>query len=200
MKTTKLPIFIPLLLGACTASPPKHINNICDIFKEKDSWYSDAKESSKKWGVPIHVSMAIMHQESRFVADARPPRDWFLGIIPLSRPSTAYGYAQALDGTWEKYLQSNDPWGNDRDDFSDAYDFIGWYCSASHQKLGISRWDANKQYLAYHEGYRGYSRKSYLKKPWLVKVAKKVKRKSKQYQSQLATCQEELNSTGWFFW
>ena len=91
---------ISFLLSACTASTPQNINNICAIFNEKDDWYSEAKESYEKWGVPIHVSMAIMYQESRFVADAQPPRPWLLGIIPWFRDSSAYGYAQAQDGTW----------------------------------------------------------------------------------------------------
>ncbi|MCK5831136.1 MAG: hypothetical protein KAH20_12640 [Methylococcales bacterium] len=200
MSKAHLYLAILFFLCSCTASTPKRINNICDIFKEKDDWYDDAKESAKKWGVPIHVTMAIMHQESHFVADAKPPRRWILGIIPWSRPSSAYGYAQALDGTWQKYLNQNDSWGEDRDDFSDASDFIGWYCTISHRKLGISKTDTKNLYLAYHEGYAGYSRKSYLKKRWLKKVAKKVNRKSKQYQRQLLSCKEELESTGWFFW
>lgn len=193
-------LIILLFLCSCTASTPKKINNICDIFKEKDDWYDDAKESAKRWGVPIHVMMAIMHQESHFIADAKPPRNKVLGFIPWSRPSTAFGYAQAVNGTWENYLNSTDSWGGDRDDFEDASDFIGWYCAISHKKLGISRKDTKNLYLAYHEGYRGYSRKSYLKKPWLTPVAKKVHRKAKQYQRQLISCKEELESTGWFFW
>jgi hypothetical protein len=191
---------IPLFLCACVSSPPKNTHNICSIFKEKDSWYSDAKESSEKWGVPLYVSMAIMHQESRFIADARPPRSKVLGFIPWSRPSSAYGYAQALDGTWDKYLETVDPWGDDRDDFADAHDFIGWYCSVTHKTLGVSRHNARKLYLAYHEGDKGYSRKTYLKKPWLMKVAKKVSKNSKRYKSQLSTCEDELKSSGWFFW
>lgn len=199
---SKVHIYLAILffLCSCTASTPKKTNNICDIFKEKDDWYDDAKQSAKKWGVPIHVTMAIMHQESRFVADAKPPRKWLLGIIPWSRPSSAYGYAQALDGTWENYLNSTNSWSGDRDDFEDASDFIGWYCAISHKKLGISKKDTINLYLAYHEGYRGYSRRSYLKKRWLQKVAKKVNRKSKQYQRQLLGCKDELESTGWFFW
>lgn len=160
----------------------------------------EAKESFEKWGVPIHVSMAIMHQESRFVADAQPPRSWFLGIIPLSRPSTAFGYAQAIDSTWSNYLKSDNTSGSDRDDFSDACDFIGWYCSISHKKLGISKWDAQKLYLAYHEGHGGYKRKTYLKKTWLRGVARKVAKKSKLFSSQLSGCKEELESKTGFFW
>ena len=192
-------ICMSLLLCACTVTPPKQINNICGIFREKDDWYSEVKESYENWGVPIHVIMAIIHQESHFVADAQPPRPWLLGIIPWFRSSSAYGYAQAQDDTWQDYLNNGGHWGGDRDDFSDASDFVGWYCYNSHHKLGISKWDAQKLYLAYHEGHGGYKRQTYSKKPWLISVSKKVKNKSSLYQAQLSTCKEELESNGWFF-
>lgn len=190
-----------LLLSACTATTPKNTQNICDIFREKNDWYAKAKDASKKWGVPIHVNMAIMHQESHFVADAKPPRPWLLGIIPWFRNSSAYGYAQAQNGTWQEYLAHKDShWSGDRDDFADATDFIGWYCSISHNRLGISKWDTQKLYLAYHDGHGGYYRKTYLQKPWLIRTAKKVHKKSQQFNAQLSGCKDELESTGWFFW
>ncbi len=193
-------VLFPLVLFSCTTSPPRNINNICDIFREKQDWYFVAKESAEKWGVPIHVSMAIMHQESAFVADAQPPRPWILGIIPWFRSSSAYGYAQAQDGTWQDYLNDNrSHWSADRDDFADACDFIGWYCTISHKKLAISKWDSNKLYLAYHEGHGGYKRKTYLKKAWLIKVANKVKNRANQYRRQISKCKKELESNAWFF-
>lgn len=197
----KITLCIALLLSACTTTTPQNINNICEVFKEKDGWYTDAKESSEKWGVPIHVNMAIMLQESQFVADAQPPRRWLMGIIPWFRPSSAYGYAQAIDTTWQEYIDHNDShWSADRDDFYDASDFIGWYCSVSHQKLGISKWDTHRLYLAYHEGHNGYKRKTWFKKPWLIKTAKKVNNKSSYFQKQLSKCKDELESTSGFFW
>ena len=194
-------LYLLLFICACTATTPKNTDGICEIFREKDDWYAEVKESYEKWGVPIHINMAIMHQESRFVADAQPPRPWVLGIIPWFRSSSAYGYPQAQDASWQDYLNdSNSRWGADRDDFADACDFIGWYCSISHQRLGISKLDTEKLYLAYHEGHGGYSRKTYLNKPWLLKVAKKVEQKSRQFQTQLSNCKDEFESTNWFFW
>lgn len=199
MLKTILFLGILVFTCACTTTRPKNISNVCAIFKQKDSWYTDAKDSYEKWGIPIHITMAIIHQESSFVADAQPPRPRFLGI-PWFRDSTAYGYAQAQDGTWQDYANNeNSHWGADRDDFSDACDFIGWYGSISHSKLGISKWDAQNLYLAYHEGHGGYKRKTYLKKPWLIKVAKKVKKKSQQFHTQLSKCKDELESSHWFF-
>ena len=197
---TLLTLFFVFSLAACTAVPPKNSDNICATFREKEDWYEDAKESYEKWGVPIPVQMAIMHQESHFVADAQPPRTWLLGFIPWFRSSSAYGYAQAKDETWDDYLDKAGSWSADRDEFADAADFIGWYSNISHSILGISKDDANNLYLAYHEGHGGYQHKSFLKKPWLQQVAIKVAKRATLFQRQLSTCEKELKSENWFFW
>jgi len=84
-----------LLFSGCVSSPPDDVDNVCEIFREKSGWYKDAKKSRARWDVPISVMMAIMHQESRFVATAKPPRKKIWGVIPGPRPSDAYGYSQA---------------------------------------------------------------------------------------------------------
>jgi hypothetical protein len=177
-----------LLLAACATVPPKNTDNLCAVFQEKSRWYGHAQHSFGRWGIPVAVQMAIMHQESHFVADARPPRQWWLGFIPLGRPSTAYGYAQALDGTWQEYIKNTANWAAERDNFADAVDFIGWYCQGSNDYLGIAKWDTKNLYLAYHEGKRGFERKSYLAKPWLLQVADKVARQATVFQAQLTSC------------
>ena len=105
------------------------------------------------------LQMAIIHQESRFKADARTPMKYILGVIPTGRQSSAFGYSQALDGTWKEYRQTTGRWGARRDDIYDAADFIGWYLAASNRELGISLSDTRNQYLAYHEGRTGYKRR-----------------------------------------
>ena len=75
-----------------------------------------------------------------------------------------------------------------RDRINDATDFMGWYMSESSDKLGISRGDAEAQYLAYHEGRTGYANQSYLNKPWLVDVAAAIGRRSTMYAEQLSYC------------
>ena len=188
MMKKPLILFFLFFVVACTAVPPKNSDDLCATFRENEEWYADAKQSSDKWGVPISVQMAIMHQESHFVADAQPPRTWLLGIIPWFRPSSAYGYAQAQDGTWDDYLDKAGSWGADRDDFADAADFIGWYSNLSNSKLGISKGDAKNLYLAYHEGHGGYQHKSYLKKAWLKRAADKVAHRARLFQRQLNAC------------
>ena len=191
------PILVIFVAG-CTTSRPANVDNICAIFSEKDDWYEEAADSRDEWGSPIPVMMAIMHQESRFHAKAKPPRKKILGFIPGFRPSNAYGYSQALDSTWDGYKRSAGRYGADRDDFGDAIDFIGWYNYQSHKRSGISRSNTYGLYLAYHEGHGGYNRGTYRKKKWLMKVARKVERRAGTYQSQLVGCEEELKDRGWF--
>ncbi len=189
-----------LVLFGCSTYQPRYLDNICHIFHGETDWYEAAREAQGRWGTPIFVMMAIMHQESRFVDDAQPDRPWLLGIIPLPRNSSAYGYAQAQEPVWGEYLRSTGNFGADRDEFEDAIDFIGWYTSGSQKRLNVSKWDAYGQYLAYHEGRGGYERKTYNDKPWLKLVAKKVKRRASQYNQQLKTCKAVLDDRvdGWF--
>lgn len=189
-----------LLTGACSTSPPRDVNNLCEIFREKDDWYDDAVDARDERGSPIPIMMAIMHQESRFQSDARPPRRQLLGFIPWTRPSSAYGYPQAKDGTWKEYKREAGSFGADRDDFADAIDFIGWYNIKSTKRSGISPHDTYGLYLAYHEGHGGYNRSTYLEKPWLMEVARKVEARAGRYGAQLSSCEEELEDGGFFDW
>ena len=188
-----------LLVTGCTTSPPKDTNNLCSIFREKDDWYEDAADARENWGSSIPVMMAIMYQESRFVAKARPPRKKIFGFIPGPRPSDAYGYSQAKKSTWKDYKRSAGNYGADRDDFGDAIDFIGWYNHQSKKRSGISKNDTYRLYLAYHEGHGGFNRGSYKSKSWLMDVARKVERKANSYGQQLRSCEEDLKDKGWFF-
>jgi len=190
----QLLLLVPLLLlAACTTAPPQNIENVCEIYDEYYEWYLAADEVYERWRIPQHVTMAFIHQESKFIDDARPPWQWFLWIIPTGRASSAYGYAQALNGTWEEYQRKTGNWGADRDEFEDAVDFIGWFNHRSLVRNKINPHDAYNLYLAYHEGQGGFQRKTYNKKPWLLKVAKKVERRSIMYRQQLSGCKDDLN-------
>ena len=144
--------------------------------------------SQRKWGVPVWVQMAVIHQESKFIGNAQTPHRWALGVIPMGRQSTAYGYSQALNGTWEEYQNTSGGRVAKRDDIRDATDFMGWYFTETRRGLGIPLDDAEAQYLAYHEGRTGYANESYLGKPWLVDVAAAVGARSEMYRGQLAYC------------
>ncbi|PIE42917.1 MAG: hypothetical protein CSA50_07775 [Gammaproteobacteria bacterium] len=193
-----LVLVLCLFIGGCASSPPENPGNICAIFKQHRHWYKAAIATRDKWGAPVHIPMAIMKQESSFRHDAAPPMRFFLWIIPIGRVSDAYGYSQAREVAWEEYVNETGNWFADRDDFSDAMDFIGWYIDKTHRINKISKWDAYSQYLNYHEGRAGYRRKSYRTKPWLLKVARKVDRQAKAYSKQFWGCKQELADEGWF--
>ncbi len=167
---------------------PRNLDNACAIVAERPAYLRAMKQTERRWGVPIHVQMAAIHQESKFVRDARTPHQYALGVIPIGRQSSAYGYSQALDGTWDEYRRETGNRRARRDDIKDATDFMGWYMDGSSKALGISKWDATSQYLAYHEGRSGYARKSYLSKSWLVRVAGQVGERARLYRAQLVAC------------
>ncbi len=188
-----------LMLSGCATYQPSQVNDICKIFRGETDWYEDARDANKRWGTPIGLMMAIIKQESTFQADVRPDRPKFL-FIPLPRRSSAYGYAQAQNPAWDDYQKATGNWSHDRDDFGDAINFIGWYTDVTQKRLGVSKWDPYKQYLAYHEGWGGYARGSFNKKPELLRVASKVQRQTETYNAQLKKCSAALDDSvdGWF--
>ncbi|HIB31313.1 MAG TPA: hypothetical protein EYO25_04960 [Candidatus Thioglobus sp.] len=194
MKKVFLLALLPLFLTGCLSTPAVTVNNICTLMDEEVSWYRSVKASEKKYGAPAHVQLAIMYQESHFASDAKPPREKLFGVVPWFRPTTAYGFAQVKDATWDWYQLKTGNYSADRDDFDDAADFVGWYINQSKKRAGINKSDAYNQYLAYHEGHGGFKKKSYQRKPWLMKVARKVDDNAKRYKRQLNQCSAELNS------
>lgn len=176
--------------GGGNYSAPRQLDNACAIVAERPAYYRAMKASERKWGIPIHVQMAAIHQESKFIGDARTPHQYALGVIPIGRQSSAYGYSQALDGTWEEYQQETGNRRAKRDNIRHATDFMGWYMHNSSRRLGISKGDATGQYLAYHEGRSGFARQSYLGKPWLVRVANNVGQRAQMYRAQLVACRK----------
>ncbi|SFV76621.1 FIG01199254: hypothetical protein [hydrothermal vent metagenome] len=194
MKKVFLLALLPLFLTGCLSTPAITVNNICTLMDEEVSWYRSVKASEKKYGAPAHVQLAIMYQESHFASDAKPPREKLFGVVPWFRPTTAYGFAQVKDATWDWYQLKTGNYSADRDDFDDAADFVGWYINQSKKRAGINKSDAYNQYLAYHEGHGGFKKKSYQRKPWLMKVARKVDDNAKRYKRQLNQCSAELNS------
>jgi hypothetical protein len=182
-------ILFVILLSSCATTPrPNNTGNACSMFRQYPSWKHYTTLTQRKYGVPIAVQMAIINQESSFLADARPPRETLLGFIPWKRPTTAFGYTQALNYTWQLYKRSTGRHWADRENFADAGDFIGWYASRTKSRAGIEPTDAYSLYLAYHEGITNYMHKSYYNKPWLIRVAKKVDARSETYHEQLVRC------------
>ncbi len=184
-------IVLFVLVSACGSSnyePPRNLNNACSIVKERPHYLVAMQRTEARWGVPVAVQMATIYQESKFIGNARTPKKYTLGMIPAGRVSTAYGYGQALDGTWAEYQREEGGRRARRDNIHDATDFMGWYFNKSTVGLGIPASDAKHQYLAYHEGRTGYARGSYLKKSWLIRVSDEVADRAIMYDAQLKSC------------
>ena len=183
-------VLLILFVLACS-SVPKNTSNSCSIFNERYLWYKHAKRTESKWGTPIYVQLAIIKMESDFDWLAKPNRQKIFKVIPFKRPSSSFGYSQAVKGTWAQYKNET---GNElatRARFKDSVDFIGWYTNKTESILKISKKDAFRQYIAYHEGWGNY--KNYKNNPKVIILAKKVKKQSDKYKSQLKKCQKRLN-------
>lgn len=191
MSRTLLALAAVAVLASCGGGPrtaPRDLENACAIVAERPKYLRAMRRTERKWGVPVPVQMAVIHQESKFIGDARTPHRFALGVIPMGRQSTAFGYAQALDGTWDEYRRERSRRRAKRDDIWDATDFMGWYMDKTARGLGVSLSDARSQYLAYHEGRTGFARGSYNGKAWLLEVASAVGTRSELYAHQLMAC------------
>mgnify|MGYP006234842067 FL=1 len=177
-------------ISSCT-SIPKNTLNVCNIFSEKYLWYKFAKKTERKWGAPIELQMAIIKKESGFDWLAKPERTKIFKVIPWKRPSSSFGYSQAVIGTWDMYKKSTGNTLASRVLFKDSSDFIGWYVNQTYKRLKISKKNYFRQYLAYHEGWKNY--KHYNKKSNVVGYAKQVSIQAKKYRSQLNRCKRKLN-------
>ena len=178
------------LISACS-SIPKNTSDGCSIFSERYLWYKHAKKTEKKWGTPIYIQLAFIKMESDFDWLARPKRLKIFKVIPYRRPSSSLGYSQAVEGTWKQYKEETNNKLATRTRFKDSVDFIGWYTNKTEKLLKISKKDAFRQYIAYHEGWGNY--KKYKEKPKVILLAKKVQQQSDKYKSQLNKCSKSLN-------
>ncbi len=179
-----------LIIFACS-SIPKNTADGCSIFSEKYLWYKHAQKTEQKWGTPIYIQLAIIKMESDFDWLAKPERQKIFKVIPYKRPSSSFGYSQAVKSTWKQYKEETNNKLATRTRFKDSVDFIGWYTNKTEKILKISKKDAFRQYIAYHEGWGNY--KNYKKNQKVILLAKKVKKQSEKYKNQLFKCSDSLN-------
>ena len=172
-------------------SIPKNTSNSCDILNEKYFWYKHTKKVEQKWGTPIYIQLAIIKAESDFDWLAKPPRQKLFKIIPFKRPSSSFGYSQAVKGTWEQYKNETGNKLATRARFKDSVDFIGWYTNKTKSILKVPLNDVFKHYIAYHEGWGNY--KNYKQNKKVISLAKKVEKQSNIYKKQLSNCKSFLN-------
>ncbi len=184
-------VLVLLALSAC-ATAPSRIDDVCAVFEHGDGWFDDwreaAKRSEREHGVPVPVLMATLRKESGFKSNAKQPRTKLLGFIPWKRVSSAYGFSQALDGTWAQYRREAGNFSSSRSDFADAVDFVGWYHAKSAKAHGIARDDTFNLYLAYYSGWTGYKRGDWKTNPGLQRYARDTERMAQKYATQLPGC------------
>ena len=53
-------------------------------------------------------TISFCKKESDFDWLAKPPREKLFKVIPFKRPSSSFGYSQAVVGTWEQYKRETD--------------------------------------------------------------------------------------------
>ncbi len=184
-------IIFLVLVASCGGSDfraPRNLDDACSIVDQRPHYLRAMKQAERKWDVPVPVLMAMIYQESKFIGDNRTPMKYALGVIPLGRQSSAYGYAQALDGTWGEYQRAEGGRRAARDDIRDATDFMGWYMTLTREETGVALHDARNQYLAYHDGRTGFLRGTYKTKTWLVRIADEVAERAVMYDQQLRLC------------
>ena len=191
LKISYLFILIFFIIGC--SSVPKNISNSCSIFDEKYLWYKHAKKTEKKWGTPVYLQLAIIKMESSFNRFAKPPRQKLFKVVPYKRPSSSFGYSQAVKGTWKQYKYETGNKFATRSRFKDSVDFVGWYTNKTEKILKVSKQDAFKQYIAYHEGWGNY--KNYKNNKKVINLAKRVEKQSNIYKQQLSECKNSLSTS-----
>ena len=188
----KLIIMFIFILTGCS-SIPSNTANSCSIFSERYLWYKYAKKTEQKWGTPVYLQLAIIKMESSFDRFAKPPRQKLFKVVPYKRPSSSFGYSQAVKGTWKQYKDETGNKYATRARFKDSVDFIGWYTNKTEIILKVSKNDAFKQYIAYHEGWGNY--KNYKKNKKVINLAKRVEKQSNIYKQQLTECKNSLSTS-----
>ena len=183
--------FLIVFISGCS-SVPKNTSNSCSIFDERYLWYKHAKKTEKKWGTPVYLQLAIINMESSFNRFAKPPRRKLFKVVPYKRPSSSFGYSQAVKGTWKQYKEETGNKFATRSRFKDSVDFIGWYTNKTEKILKVSKTDAFKQYIAYHEGWGNF--KNYENNKKVIKLAERVEKQSNIYKQQLSECKNSLST------
>ena len=185
--------FIIFFFIVSCSSVPKNPSNACKLFGERYLWYKHAKKSSEKYGAPIHIILAFVNKESGFNRWAKPQRTKLFKIIPYKRPSSSFGYSQAVNKTWEMYKTETDNPLALRSRFKDSVMFIGWYINKTHKINKIPLNDSYRQYLNYYLGWGNYAQKAYKTDKKAIIFAKSVKTQSNIYSKQLKSCKKSLD-------
>ena len=192
IRKNKLLFLFIFFLVSCS-SVPKHPSNACKIFEEKYFYLKHTRAASKKWGVPISSILAVINMESGFKRFAKPKRTKIFKIIPYRRPSSSFGFSQAIKNSWELYRKENNKPLALRTSMKSSSDFVGWYFYKSNQINNIPLNDIFLNYINYYLGWSNYKNKTYRTDQKAILLAKKVQQQADKYRLQLKKCQKKLN-------
>ena len=129
---------------------------------QNGSAYIDERDADKSYGMytgeDCVYSGAGRTNSSVIVGGelARAAANSIIGSVS-GRLSSAFGYAQVIDSTWEWYKDSTNNRYASRTSFRDSTDFVGWYINQSNKKLKLRKNDVYNHYLAYHQGHQGFA-------------------------------------------
>jgi len=187
-------LIVFFFLVSCS-SVPKYPENACKIFGEKYTYLKYSRAASKKWNVPISSILAVINKESGFKRFAKPKRTKLFKIIPYRRPSSSFGFSQAVNKTWDLYKKENKKPVALRISFKNSSDFIGWYFWKTNKINKVSFNDTRNMYLNYYLGWEAYKNKVYQNDKKAIIFAKSVEKQAKIYKNQLQECKSILNKS-----
>ncbi len=179
-------LFSALAIVAACSGAPSHgqadeaLPEICQVLDEPGRAAAVAA-AADKWGVPESLLLATMRQESHFKADKRH-----------ASTAGAYGYPQAVLGTWNHYRKETEQPSASRNSFADSMDFIAWYHSATREQTGRPYSDTIGYYLAYSRGWAAKGQASAAAK----RNAAKVAAFAEDYEADLKACPIERKPEG----
>jgi hypothetical protein len=94
------------LLAACGGgnySAPRNLDNACLLAGASGVLQRDGAGGATAGACRSTCRWPPSTRKAGSSAMRGPPHVYRLGIIPMGRMSSAYGYSQALDGTWAEY-------------------------------------------------------------------------------------------------
>ena len=145
--------------------------------------------------MPISTILAVINKESGFKRFAKPPRHKLFKIIPYRRPSSSFGFSQAINKTWELYKKENNKPTALRISYRSSSDFVGWYFWKANKINKVSLSNTRDLYLNYYLGFSAYKNKAYRTDKKAIIFAMSVEKQAKVYKNQLRECKSILKKS-----
>ena len=73
LRASVLTILVASCGGGGNYSAPRNLDDACSILNQRPTYLKAMRKSERRWGIPVHVQMATIYQESKFIGNARTP-------------------------------------------------------------------------------------------------------------------------------